>query len=104
MRLTKASTSGLSRRRMTRPIGIARERVEEAGKLPCAEVAGEDEDALAAFARGEVMVQAFVADEAARRMLAGVVAHLAELGELPAEVAVDSRCRMSRRFASDQSG
>ena len=59
----------------------------EAGQLPRAEVAGEDEDAVAAIARLEVVVEALVADEAAGegRSVGG---HLAELSQQPAEVAV----------------
>ena len=67
--------------------GVAGERVVEAGELPCAEMAGEDEDAFAAGAGGEVVLEAFVADEA-RGGVGGVGGHLAELGEQPAEVAV----------------
>src|SRR5665213_1042901 len=58
-----------------------------ARKLPRAEVAGEHEYPVAAVARGKIVVQAFVADEA-RGGLAGVAGHLCELGKLPAEVAV----------------
>ena len=67
--------------------GVAGERVVEAGELPGAEVAGEHEDSPAPVAGGEVVLEAFVADEAAG-VVAGVAGHLAELGEKPAEVAV----------------
>jgi len=50
-------------------------------------VAGEDEDAVAAIARFEVVIETLVTDEAAGegRSVAG---HLAELSEQPAEIAV----------------
>jgi len=37
--------------------GMTHERVVEAGKLPCAEVRGDDEDALAAGLRSEVVIE-----------------------------------------------
>src|ERR1017187_8329447 len=50
-------------------------------------MAGEHQNTLAAVARCEVMLEAFGADEAACE-LGGVLGHLAEFGEQPAEVAV----------------
>jgi len=69
--------------------GVAHHRVVEARELPRAQVAGEHQDALAAVAGGEVVFEAFVADEL-RGLLGGEAGHLAELGELPAERAVDA--------------
>jgi hypothetical protein len=67
--------------------GIAGEGVVEAGELPGSHVAGKDEDSFAAIAGAQVMVEAFVANEAGGEVR-GVVGHLAELGEEPAQVAV----------------
>jgi len=64
--------------------GVAHERVEEAGQFPSAEVAGEDEDAVAFGAGGEVVIEALVAEEFFG-VLAGGAGHAAELGQLPAE-------------------
>jgi hypothetical protein len=62
--------------------------VVEAGELPGAEVAGEDEDAVAAAAGGEVVLKAFVAEELLGRG-AGGAGHAAKLGHLPAEISVE---------------
>jgi len=67
--------------------GVAGEGVIEAGKLPCAKVASEDEDAFAAGARSEVVVEAFVADGGVGEG-EGVGGHLAELGEQPTQISV----------------
>ena len=68
--------------------GMAHERVVEAGELPCAEVPGDDEDALAAGLRRQVVIEAFGAHPVAG-VLGGVARHAAELDELPAQMNVD---------------
>jgi hypothetical protein len=68
--------------------GVAHLRVVIAGELPCAQMAGEHEDAAAFVAGGEVVLQAVVTDEGGG-LGSGVAAHLAELAELPAERTVD---------------
>ena len=69
--------------------GMAHERVVEAGQLPCAQVAGDDEDALAARLRREVVFQTLGAHPVAR-VLGGVARHAAELDELPAQMDIDA--------------
>ncbi len=64
--------------------GVAHEGVVEAGEFPGPEVAGEDEDAFAAGAGGEEVLEAFVAEEGFG-VGSGGAGHAAELRELLAE-------------------
>jgi len=66
---------------------IPHQRVVKAGKLPCTEVASEDEHSLAGVPGIEVMLQTLVAKEAVS-VFGSVFAHLAELGEKPTEIAI----------------
>ena len=47
------------------PHGMAHQRVVEAGKLPCAQVAGDDQNAFAAGLRGQIVIQALGAQPVA---------------------------------------
>src|SRR5271163_2893958 len=51
-------------------------------------MAGQDEDAFALIASGQIVFEPLVADKTLRHAL-GVARHLAELGQQPAQIAVE---------------
>ena len=63
------------------------QRVVEAGELPCSQMSGQDQNALAAVARRDVIFQPFIADEAACRLCA-IAGHLAEFSEEEPEISI----------------
>ena len=68
---------------------MAHERVKEAGQLPCAKMAGEDEDAFAEGVCLLEVLQTLVTDMAGA-ILRGVPGHATELGEVPAEMKIEA--------------
>ena len=88
MPLTKRSSGRLSSAANDHAHGVSHHRVVEARQLPCAQMAGDNQHALAARLGCQVMVQALGAYPVAR-VLRGVAGQAAKLHKLPAKMAED---------------
>ena len=89
MELTNSSSGAVIKAADDHAHGVTHKRVVEAGELPRAQVAGKNENSLAAGLGGEEMLDALCADPATG-VLGRIAGHAAEFDELPAQVAEEA--------------